>query len=193
MYCSKCGKKNDHDAKFCHYCGESVKKSKKSSAKLELNSNGFKEFSNAENATHLTVMYLATFELYSLVWISNNWGYIKKYYRPEINITLRTIGLFVPGLNLFLVYSQFKDLRDFAIKEGVDTKIKPFWNMVCFIFLNYCFLGFLQLNSIQKELNRVWNKLQPDLKIRDKFSTPEIVWITLVSALVVFAVLGGSN
>lgn len=183
MYCSKCGKKNDEDAKFCHYCGENIKKSKKVAVKTELNNKGIEKFSNGETPKHLTVMYLTTFGFYSIIWLSNNWRYIKKYYRSDINVIFRTIGLFVPILNLFLVYSQFKDLRDFASREGVDTKIKPFWNMICFIVLNYCFLGFLQLNSIQKDINNIWKKVQPNLIIRKKLSTGEIVWISIMCTL----------
>ena len=189
MYCAKCGKQIDSYSKFCHYCGKQINKNLISGkTKVENKSNQIQKFSNGETKKHLTVMYLTTFRLYSLIWFSNNWTFIKKYYRPNIHPTLRTLALFIPFLNLFYIYSQFKDIKNFAKQEGVESNINPLTDTITFLLLNAFFVGFVSLNSTQKTLNKVWEIKQPNLKIKKNFSIPEIIWIIIILTIIILAI-----
>lgn len=129
---------------------------------------------------------------------------IKKLY--QISPLLRTIGLLVPVLDLYLLFNLFKSIivlqpanNSFAQKHSIFTSI--FLALItraltlCVIlkgaFYMLCFLNVLPLLYIQHLLNNFWKLHEREkLEIRYHFSAPEFISMVIGSVIIGLILMG---
>ncbi|MCG9479923.1 MAG: serine/threonine protein kinase [Actinomycetia bacterium] len=68
------------------------------------------------------VLMILTFGLYQVIWFCRNWYQLNKQKKLGIRHFWRTIGLFIPILNLILIYGQLSDVSKYA-RDSVIKKI----------------------------------------------------------------------
>ncbi|WP_456484229.1 hypothetical protein [Methanopyrus kandleri] len=123
---------------------------------------------------------------YQLYWFYRNWKDFKEYLGRDVNVVLRTIGLFVPFVNLYLVWKQFVEINELLEEAGLDpcpTKILyPVWFGFFFAGNRGIFhaetrvdalgaivalmVSCVPLLVVQKKLNEYWREVQGDLPPR---------------------------
>lgn len=75
-------------------------------------------YSNAQRPWRLFVLgYL--FPIYHIYWFYRNWKHWQLEHGERIRPGLRTLGMFIPLLDIYLAYGQFRRLDDDAREEGV--------------------------------------------------------------------------
>jgi len=196
-YCPECGEQVEKGSKMCNGCGTSFNTQKES---------GKTEYSNVQPTNKLIWLIILTGGLYQIYWFYRNWRDFKEHKNLDISPGLRTVGLFIPLVNLYFVGTQFKDLRDY--EEEADVKTFSLWAVVISwvvlsyvsvrlgfsenpvvgmisMFLSFCLV--IPFYMVQKTLNEYWMKEQGDLPRRKGLSLGEI--ITLIIGLI-FLVIG---
>lgn len=216
MYCFNCGKNISTTSKFCRFCGVTVRGGE--SHKVSLPEQKTRKFSYAQPIWHLVILSIITFAVYEIYWFYRNWKHLKEYKHLDISPGWRTVGVFVPILNIFLVYNQFKNIRDISKEVGIVTYSSPGWLAIGYFVLSGISLRltvktwnwtdpasvlgitlialFIDLLAIwilvivQKTLNRYWTSEQPVLKIRSKLSGKEITALVVGGILWILALVG---
>ncbi len=191
-FCPNCGAEIEKNAKFCTECGEKLDKSRMSHHDLEYN--------YARPLIHVILLFLITFGLYFFYWYYRNWKNLKKHMDMDINPVLRTIGLIVPIAGIYLIYAQFRDIKNFAEESGVETYSPGlitfgviFFNLLSrlpSIFWLLTFLMVWPMSIVQKTLNNYWEKEQPGIPMRNKFSGVEIVVMIIGAIFWILAIIG---
>lgn len=145
----------------------------------------------------LAIFSILSFGLYYFYWFYRNWAQIniikKKNYRP----LLRTLGLLVPFLNLYLVYSQFEEIKEISIKIDYKLSFSPM--LLAFVYMvllslwkfpdYYSYLGvvsFLPLIPVQRGLNAYW-KGSKSAKIM--FSIKEVIVVIVLGFIFLLSLL----
>jgi hypothetical protein len=188
--CPYCAEEIFAEATKCKYCGEWLIKPR---------------FSNVQAPWRLVILSFMTFNIYQLYWFYRNWRDLKNHKKLEdYSPILYTIFLFVPILNIYFIYSQFKDIQEFAKQSGCKTYASPGWLTFFFVFLKFIEFVFLRvveastnpikylivfislllsttgvLVIVQNTLNNFWKKEQPELEIRQEFTKKEIVCLII--------------
>ncbi len=93
-----------------------------------------------------------------------------------------------------LAYRQLRDIRDFSKEAGVDETYTPGWILFRYLALNalnLIFLSVFPLMVVQRVLNSYWEKEQPGLPIRTKFSNGEVVLLAIIGGIIVIPVVLG--
>ena len=131
-----------------------------------------KGYSNYQPLYKLIILYIITFGVYTLVWIYRtskqlkeanfNVNFCKKNKEEEmsgkISPPLRTIGLFIPIVNIIVLYETFKAIISYAeLNKKGDYKSPGFFIMF-YLFLMAMWLGFIPIAMIQSTLNKTWKK-----------------------------------
>ncbi len=158
-------------------------------------------FPNAQPVWHFVLLSLFTLNLYQFYWFYRNWKQLRFHEGWDISPGWRTVGLFVPILNLFLSYSQFKHIRIFAMQAGCETLFSVGWIWVGFVIFNglsasngpFWLLGFLSiwpLAVVQDILNSYWKKKQPELTVRTKFSGGQIALMVVGGIILILTLFG---
>ncbi len=124
---------------------------------------------------------------YQFYWFYRNWKDFKEYLNLDFNLAFRTIGLFVPFLNLYLVWKQFSEINGLLEEAGLDPcsirTLHPVWagfffagNRGLFYAKTWvdalCAIAALILSCVpllvvQKRLNGYWREVQGDLPPRE--------------------------
>lgn len=186
---------------------------------------------------HVFVLNVITMTAYSLVWFYKNWRdlaleaqrvslqleggggaapelvtasesqrIIIKY--NNINPLLRTFGLILPGLQIYLAMDLFKDIARLLPNEESPVRRKPLlsstilmtvtvvlFSLSCLpgpLFLLFLTAGF-PISVAQSWLNEYWLSVEPKGKIvRQAFSIGEIIAIILGGSLLGLVVTGFS-
>jgi hypothetical protein len=188
MYCRKCGKPNPKNSNFCQYCGADLNPAQPSSQNQRV-----AQFSNAYPIKKFTIMLVITYGVYFLYWFERNWRLIKQERQSNISPFWRTIGLFVPFLNFYLIYEQFKEIKKLAEENGIKDTYSPGWSMVGYVVVNLFSLGFLSpfvLNRIQSTFNKYWQTKQPSKEIKTRFSWKESLALLFFLGIYVLIFLG---
>jgi uncharacterized membrane protein len=144
---------------------------------------------------------IVTFGIYEIYWFYRNWKHLKFYKDLDISPGWRTVGLFVPIYGIVLAYRQLRDIRDFSKEAGVDKTYSPGWILFGWLILSalcklpepFWLLSFLSvwpLAVVQEVLNSYWEKEQPELPIRIKFSDGEIALLVIGAIILVLALIG---
>lgn len=157
------------DTVKCKYCGGWLNKP---------------QDSNAQAPWRLVILSILTLNIYQIYWFYLNWKYLKKHKGLNISPGWRTVGLFVPIYGIILIYRQFRDIRDFAVEVGCKTYSSPGWLtfgfiILCSFGLPISLLAVWPLVEVHRTLNTYWEKEQPELTMRTKFSTGEIVSLVI--------------
>lgn len=197
MYCNNCGKNNPKNSKFCQRCGIKLgRKIKDESLKTKIYPEEV-HISSGEPSQYsirkFTILLIFTYGSYYLYWFWRNWKLIKKARKSDISPGWRTAGLFVPILNLFLLYKQFNEIKRLADEKGIKANYSPGWRLVFFLLFQTFYLGFLSplvLNKIQKTFNDYWKIKEPQNEPDNTFSIKEIIFLILFGAFYLLILVG---
>lgn len=172
-------------------------------------------------AWHVLVLCWVTSIAYLIYWSYKNWRDFSKQaalvsgdavqseaLKPfkDISPLLRSIGLFVPVLNLFLIVTQFLSIAQLVPDEKSLPRRSPllaagiiFGSFISLTFL-FCFpppFFFLGLLSaipfafVQHWINQYWDSVEPaGLAIRHAFSVKELIVIIFGGMLQGLTVVG---
>jgi hypothetical protein len=198
--CPYCAEEVPAEAVKCKYCGEWLVKS---------------QYSNVQALWRLFILSFMTFNIYHIYWFYRNWRDLKNHRKlDDYSPILYTIFLLVPMLNIYFIYSQFKDIQEFAKQAGSQTYTSPGGLTFFYVFLrfievisfkvvnpsthpiDYLLLSiFLLLSStvvlgiVQNTLNIFWKKEQPELKIRQQFTKKEMACLIIGGIWWVFVLI----
>lgn len=194
--CPYCNKRIKSGVLKCKYCGEWVNSKRNHLYEENL------EFSYVLPLTHLILFSIVTLGIYGyFYWFYRNWKHLKAHNRLEISPGWRTIGLFVPIVNIVMIYGQFKDIKDFAKGSGVNTYSSPGSLVLGFIILGGLtsripdpwwiiteILSFLIIVYVQNILNEYWSIEQQKIPIKRNFTGIEIILMSIGGLFLVFLI-----
>ncbi|MCX6009228.1 MAG: DUF4234 domain-containing protein [Chloroflexi bacterium] len=150
---------------------------------------------------HFVLLSILTLSAYEIYWFYRNWKQMKVHKNLDMSPGWRTAGLFVPIYGLVLAYRQFRDVRDFSREAGIDKSYSPGWILFAWITINvlwklpdpFWLLSFgsvLPLAVVQGVLNSYWEKEQPGLMRRTKFSGGQIALIVIGGIVWILMLIG---
>ncbi len=158
-------------------------------------------FSNSLRISHLVLLYITTCGLYFFYWFYQTNKQLYGHQHINNKPLLRTLGLIVPLLNIYLLWVLFRDIEKFMFKATLNTFKHPAWLTVAFILCSalyrlpalFSFIGFSSILPIlytQSTLNTYWQKEQPTLAEKTKLTWQEILICVLGSILLILAIVG---
>jgi len=147
----------------------------------------------------LAIFSILTFGLYYFYWFYRNWVQIniikKEHHRP----LLRTLGLLVPLLNLYLVYTQFEEIKEISVEIDYKLSFSPLlltfvymvllslWKLPDFDYYSYLgALSFLPLIPVQKGLNAYWKGGKSE---KIMFSVKEVILLIVFGFIFLLSLL----
>jgi hypothetical protein len=198
--CPYCAEEVPAEAVKCKYCGEWLVKS---------------QYSNGQALWRLFILSFMTFNIYHIYWFYRNWRDLKNHKKlDDYSPILYTIFLLVPILNIYFIYSQFRDIQEFAKQASCETYTSPGGLTFFYVFLKFTEvfsfkmvnptthpIGYLLLSIflllsttvvlgiVQNTLNIFWKKEQPELKIRQQFTKKEIACLIIGGIWWVFVLI----
>jgi len=149
------------------------------------------QFSNIQPIGHFIILMLATFGFYIFYWFYRNWKQFKLHQKLEIRPEWLTIGLFVPILNIILLYRQFQWIRASAASCGIKKLYSPGWVLFSYMILYvieaklskpFWLIGFFSIWPIaivQGVLNSYWRIEQPGFPEKKRFTGKEITLLII--------------
>lgn len=196
--CPFCTEEILAEAVKCEHCGEWLDKRAAYSAWART---GSQRFSNAQPVWQFVLLALITFGIYEIYWFYRNWKHLKFHNNLDISPGWRTVGLFVPILNIVLIYKQFKNIRDFTKEAGCDIHLSPGWITVSYIALGLLanlpdpfwllgFLGVVPLAVVQGVLNSYWEKEQSQLVVRKGLSGGQVALLVFGAIFWIIVLIG---
>jgi len=159
------------------------------------------QFSYYQPVWHFVLLSIMTFGIYDVYWYYKNWKRIKKYKELKFSPVWRTIGLFIPILNLFLIYKAHVEYREFIKEKEINSEIYP-GRIVLVIMISAAlvrlpdpywllsFVGTIPLAMVQGVLNDLWRKLQVDCIHTNKLNGRQILLIVFGGILWLLVLLG---
>lgn len=158
-------------------------------------------FSYSQKIWQFVLLYIFTFGFYFFYWFYHNNKLLYSYNKITIRPWLRTLGLIVPILNLYLIWNFFNDIKKFADKANVPSYPSPLLLTAAFVLCCalfnlpnvYTFLGFVSvipLILVQTTLNRYWRKEQTNLPEKIKLFPIEWIICCLGGALLILSFIG---
>ncbi|MDQ0193932.1 DUF4234 domain-containing protein [Paenibacillus wynnii] len=158
-------------------------------------------FSFYQPVWQFALLSILTFGVYDIYWYYKNWTRIKAYKFLNFSPQLRTVGLFIPIYNFFLIYKTHKEYRDLIKERGIERDIYP-GPIVLVIIISFvlmrlsdpywllCFISTLPLAMVQSVLNDLWDKVQVGKPRRTGLRGRQILLIVLGSLSWIFILIG---
>ncbi|MBN1390683.1 MAG: hypothetical protein JXA22_08595 [Candidatus Thermoplasmatota archaeon] len=89
-----------------------------------------------------------------IIWVYRVWKEIASFTKKDINPVLKTVLMFVPILNIVIVYQMFSEISEMEEMVGIyeDERLDPIINLVM------CFLFLIGIMFAQQHLNKVWQR-----------------------------------
>jgi hypothetical protein len=113
--CPYCSKEIPLAAFICKYCGKLLSEQAEEAKRI------YPKYSNAQATWRLFLLYVLSFGLYHYYWFYRNWKHLKIQHNLKIRPGWRTLGLFIPIVDIILMCTQFRDIRDFSKKAGLPS------------------------------------------------------------------------
>jgi hypothetical protein len=142
------------------------------------------EDSKGQPLRHLILLSMATFGLYLFYWSWRSWRDIRDETGAEVSPALRTAALLLPFVSIYVLYSLLRSIRELAQARGVTSGYSPGLLTAAFHLIVFAtnvsllwFLAFavvIPLLPAQQTLNKYWEAVQPELRIREHFTPAEI-------------------
>jgi hypothetical protein len=142
----------------------------------------------------LTLMTLATFNLYVIYWFYRNWKHLQKLTGKQVSAVLRSVFYALTAYFLFRGMRRQADAMDVVFPPAgllalVVLALASLWRLPDPWWL-ITFLGFLPLLPVQSAVNDMNRKAAPDADPNDRFRGSNVAVLLVGGLLFVMAVLG---
>ncbi|TFH22961.1 MAG: DUF4234 domain-containing protein [Myxococcales bacterium] len=141
-------------------------------------------YSRGQLPVHLVTLWVLTLGAYSFYWFYRNWRDLAEITDDEIHPGLRTLGLVVPFLNIYLAYQHFRLVGELTAADGDRLGYDPgvltalFFSLVAvgnlFALWPVSLLAALVTVPVQSALNRIWARREDGLPVRESFEMYEV-------------------
>lgn len=169
----------------CRYCGEWIDKRAPSGALVK--------YSDAQPVWQFVLLSIITVSFYNFYWFLRTWRQLRAQENWDISPGWRLVGLFIPILNLFLMYDLFKYIRNVARARDCERLFSPGLMLIVWILITalvrlpdpywlMALLTVLPIGVLQNVLNTYWSKTQPNLAMRTSLSFGQI-WLFILGAV----------
>lgn len=183
--CPHCGEATLIDTPICIHCGQRTG----DSVRLPPG-----PFSFAQPPRNFLILSIVTFNLYTFYWYYKTWKKLAAHHLLHISPGWRTVGLLVPLLNIYLIYSLMRDVRDYGDLDNIAMGYSPGLLLLAFMLASVLGglpmpYGILGLTScfpfaiVQSGLNAYWKEHQPEHIMRLDFSAGEKTVIIIGGAV----------
>jgi len=159
-------------------------------------------YSRAQPTRHLILLTILTLGAYEFYWFYRNWRDLTEHLDLELKPGWRTAGLFVPFLNVFMVYDQIRLVAAIAAGVGIQVAFSPSLLTATFFALAFVsnitmvwvlsLLTVLPLLPVQQTLNIYWQTEEPDRPVRDRFTQSELLAMSIGFVFLLAALLSGT-
>ena len=167
------------------------------------------EYSNVESTGKLALFTVLTTGLYFIYWSYRNWSQLKAHKNLDINPALRTVGLFIPLVNIYFTGTLIRDIRDYANEAGIKTfslgLVLGMWVIFFYLGNRLAFYSnpltaliswvliiclIIPYSMVQDTLNEYWIKEQGDSLPKKGLTGGEIAVLIIGIILTVFEWIG---
>lgn len=121
MYCKYCGATVSPNSEFCKNCDKKIQEE-------------VPEMKLKREWARVFLLSIFSSGFYYIYWYYITSKMVKKFLREDYSPGLRTIGLFVPILNLLMVYYLVDDVSQLQEEVNINPSISPGWMLVLAIF-----------------------------------------------------------
>lgn len=197
-FCSNCGKEMDVDSIFCPFCGKKLDNSVPSTNSVSSNNNvvvrpnsddGILYHPNLRVMAPSRLFLYNTFTLgiYSIYWFYKNNKVLRDAFNKDVNVALRTIGLFIPIVNWVMYIFFLSDFEELLQERGLQS-FSVVANFIFLAILPLFGLNIFALLNVQEYINDLCMYEEPNLKINRKYSGAEIALMVLAGIILIAAI-----
>lgn len=90
----------------------------------------------------LVLLTVVSYGTYPLYWFYRNWTHLKEVNGHTNRPALRTLGLFIPFLNIFLIAQQLQQIRELSDTVEQKPYYPSVWVTIGLLGLGYLWVGY---------------------------------------------------